>query len=107
MIGSWNSTAMFFAALFSSPSLWKSQKDAIVVLPPGGPIHLALQMMHKAKLITRSPEGNELDTEAFEPAALYLNNGLMLELLQGMPGANLADVHGGLYMLGTRRPAKS
>lgn len=103
-IGSWNATAMFMVALFSNPSLAAKLTDREVMLPPGGPIFAALQLLYKAKLLKKSPSGNELDDEAFEPGSIYENNALMAELLVGRPGWSMIDVHSGLYMLGTRFP---
>lgn len=101
-IGSWNATAMFMVALFSKPTLAATLTNREVMLPPGGPVYNALKILHKAKMLSTPPSGNELDDEAFEPGSIYENNALMAELLHGRSGWSMIDVHSGLYMLGTR-----
>ncbi|CAA2137791.1 hypothetical protein [Methylobacterium bullatum] len=101
-IGSWNATAMFMAALFAQPSLAATQTEPKPMLPPGGPIFKGLQMLHKAGIIKEAPHGSDLDDQAFEPGALYVNNSLLQELCAGLSGWCLIDVHSGVYMLGTR-----
>ena len=103
-IGSWNATAMFMVALFSNPTLAATLTSTEIMLPPGGPIHAGLSILHKAKVLKTPPHGNALDEEAFEPGSIYLNSALMAELLVGRPGWSMIDVHSGLYMLGTRYP---
>lgn len=103
-IGSWNATAMFMAALFVQPTLAAQQIEPKPMLPPGGPISRGLQMLHKAGVLKDGPVSNELDDQAFEPGALYINNGLLQDLCAGLPGWGLIDVHSGVYMLGTRHP---
>jgi len=103
-IGSWNSTAMFMAALFAQPELAKTQRSPKPLLPPGGPVFNGLKMLHAAKVLTNAPEGGELDTQAFEPGVLYLNNDLLAELCRMRDDWCLLDVHSGVYMLGTRHP---
>jgi hypothetical protein len=103
-IGSWNATAMFMIGLFSKPALGKRLRTPEVMLPPGGPIFAGLSILYQAGVILDKPAGSELDDEAFEPGALYENNALMAELLKGLADWSLLDVHGGLYMLGTRHP---
>jgi hypothetical protein len=103
-IGSWNSTAMFMAALFAQPKLASTQRTHKPLLPPGGPVFHGLKAMHTAKILPRSPEGSELDDQAFEPGALFLNNSLLSELCAMRSDWCLLDVHSGLYMLGTRHP---
>lgn len=103
-IGSWNSTAMFMAALFAQPSLAKTQRKPEPILPPGGPIPAGLRMLHMAKALSRLPAGSALDDEAFEPGALYENNALLVELVEQRPDCCLLDMHSGVYMLGTRDP---
>lgn len=104
-IGSWNATAMFMIALFAQPALATTQVEPKPVLPPGGPVHAGLSLLHQAGVISRAPAGSALDDEAFEPGALFENNALLTELQKGLPGWCLTDVHGGVYMLGTRRPS--
>jgi hypothetical protein len=104
-IGSWNATAMFMIALFAQPTLAASQVEPKPVLPPGGPVYAGLSLLHQAGVISRAPAGSELDDEAFEPGALFENNALLVELQKGLSGWCLTDVHGGVYMLGTRRPS--
>jgi hypothetical protein len=104
-IGSWNATAMFMIALFAQPALAATQAEPKPVLPPGGPIHAGLSLLHQAGVISRPPAGSALDDEAFEPGALFENNGLLSELQKGLPSWCLTDVHGGVYTLGTRRPS--
>lgn len=101
-IGSWNSTAMFMAALFAHPSLAKKQYSHKPLLPPGGPVFNGLKMLHAAKVLTSAPVGNELDSQAFEPGSLYINNTLLTELCKLRSDWCLLDVHSGIYMLGTR-----
>lgn len=103
-IGSWNATAMFMIALFAQPKLGDQLLEASVMLPPGGPIHTALSILHQVGLSAK-PEGSELDDQSFEPGAIFANTGLMADLLKGLPDWDLLDVHSGLYMLGTRDPA--
>lgn len=101
-IGSWNATAMFMCALFAQPTLAAQHVKPRPVLPPGGPIFGGLHILHKSGVLLTAPEGSELDDQAFEPGALYLNNNLFVELLSGLDGWSLIDVHSGVYMLGTR-----
>jgi hypothetical protein len=103
-IGSWNSTAMFMAALFAQPELAKSQRSEKPLLPPGGPVFNGLRMLYRAKVLSNPPEGNELDSEAFEPGSLYINNSLLAELCGRREDWCLLDVHSGIYLLGTRDP---
>jgi hypothetical protein len=103
-IGSWNSTAMFMVALFAQPSLARSMKDVIVVLPPGGPIFTALSVLHKVKLLSAPPDGNDMDDGGWEPGVLFNNNALMQSLIAGPHDLNMIDLHSGLYMLGTKYP---
>lgn len=101
-VGSWNATAMFMVGLFSNPSLAEQLLHPDVMLPPGGPIHNGLAILHKAGVLAKPPSGTELDDGGFEPGVIYANNALMEELLRGRDDWNLLDVHSGLYMLGTR-----
>ncbi len=101
-IGSWNACALFMVALFSNDMLSKQLLDTAVLLPPGGPIFKGLSILHTAQLLSQSPEGTELDDQAYEPGAVFLNNQLMAEMLKGLPNWNMTDIHSGLYMLGTR-----
>ena len=103
-IGSWNATAMFMVALFSKPVIAATLRDSEVVLPPGGPIHAGLSILHKSNILKLPPAGSELDDEALEPGAIYENNALMAELLVGRDSWSMIDVHTGLYLLGTRYP---
>lgn len=103
-IGSWNSTAMFMAALFAKPALAKSQRSHKPLLPPGGPVLTGLKMLHAANVLKTAPEGSELDDQSFEPGALYVNNSLLTELCALREDWCLLDVHSGIYMLGTRHP---
>lgn len=59
---------------------------------------------HSAKVLSKQPESSELDDQAFEPGALYLNNELLSELCRMRDDWCLLDVHSGVYMLGTRHP---
>lgn len=106
-IGSWNATAMFMVALFAQPHLAATMVDRAFILPPGGPIFNALKLLHQSHVLSTPPAGSELDDEAFEPGALYVNNALMESLLKGLPGWSMLDLHSGLYMLGTRHPASN
>lgn len=104
-IGSWNGTAVFMIALFAQPSLGDQLKEAGVMLPPGGPIHAALSLLHLAGVTSRRPEGSELDDASFEAGAIFANTALMAEIRKGRDDWDMLDVHSGLYMLGTRDPA--
>lgn len=101
-IGSWNATAMFMTALFAQPALASTMVATDVMLPPGGPIYSALALLHRTHVLSKAPDGSELDDAAFEPGSIFANTGLMAELLQGKSDWSLIDVHSGLYMLGTR-----
>jgi hypothetical protein len=103
-IGSWNATAMFMCALFARPKLAAIHIEPKPLLPPGGPIFAGLQILSRTGVILRSPAGSELDDQSFEPGALYENNSLFVEILKGLDGWGLVDVHSGVYMLGTRHP---
>jgi hypothetical protein len=106
-IGSWNATAMFMIALFAQPKLAAALTTPEVLLPPGGPIFGALQLLYRAHVLVKPPEGSELDDQSFEPGALYVNNSLFSELQKGVDDWSLVDVHSGLYMLGTRYAASN
>jgi len=103
-IGSWNATAMFMTALFAKPKLAAEHVKPPPVLPPGGPIYAGLQLLHETGVLFGKPEGNELDDYSFEPGALYINNSLLAELCSSLTDCSLIDIHGGIYMLGTRDP---
>lgn len=91
-------------ALFAQPELAATHAQPPPILPPSGPIFSGLKLLHKAGVLSRPPEGNSLDDEAFEPGALYLNNALLAELRKDMDECTMIDIHGGVYMLGTRHP---
>lgn len=95
---------MFMAALFAQPELAATHLSPPPVLPPGGPINTGLALLHKAGVVSRAPAGSDLDDAAFEPGAIYENNGLFAELCKQLSDWSLIDVHSGLYMLGTRDP---
>lgn len=103
-IGSWNSTAMFMVALFSRPILAKSMKESVVVLPPGGPVFSALNILHSVKILNQKPDGNDMDDGGWEPGVLFGNNKLMETLIPGLSDFNMLDLHSGLYLLGTNYP---
>lgn len=103
-IGAWNATAMFMVALFAQPALCATQIDPVPMLPPGGPINGGLALLHKAGVLSGPPAGSLLDDQAFEPGAIYENNGLLTEICKQKAGWSLVDVHSGVYMLGTRDP---
>lgn len=103
-IGAWNATAMFMVAFMSNDALKSAMTTAEVILPPGGPIHAALSILHQTHVLPKKPEGSELDDESFEPGAIHANTGLMEDLAKGCAGWDLLDVHSGLYLLGTRYP---
>jgi hypothetical protein len=106
-IGSWNSTAMFMAALFAQPQLAKTQRTHKPLLPPRGPVFTGLKVLHTFKVLKKTPDGSPLDDQAFELGSLYINNDLMTELLSYRKDWCLLDIHSGLYMLGTRHPASA
>ena len=101
-IGAWNATAMFMVALFAKPDLAATQLSPPPMLPPGGPIHAGLALLRRCGIVSRPPAGSTLDDAAFEPGALYENNGLLAELCGQRKDWCLIDVHSGIYMLGTR-----
>lgn len=103
-IGSWNATAMFMIALFAQPALAATMRRPGPMLPPGGPIHAGLAILHRHRVLSKAPAGSDLDDQAFEPGAIYENNALFEELCRGLPDWSLIDVHSGVYMLGTRSP---
>ena len=103
-IGSWNATAMFMTALFGQPALAQTQDGPPPMLPPGGPIFNGLKLLCDSGIVSRRPAGSELDDAAFEPGAIYENNGLLSELCKQESGWCLIDVHSAVYMLGTRHP---
>lgn len=103
-IGAWNGTAMFMTALFANPALAATHVSPPPMLPPGGPIHGGLTLLHQAGVISRPAAGSELDDAAFEPGAIYENNGLFAELCKQRSDWSLIDVHSGVYLLGTRHP---
>jgi len=103
-IASWNATAMFMVAAFAQPSLAATMKGADFVLPPGGPITVALARLHRDHLLSRAPSGGQLDDEGWEPGVLFENNALMAELIAGPHDLNMIDLHSGLYLLGTNHP---
>ncbi len=101
-IGSWNATAMFMTALLSAPDLAATQRGPVPILPPGGPIFEGLSVLHIAGLTSTPPDRADLDGRGFEPGVLYANNALLAELLKGRSDWSMTDVHGGVYLLGTR-----
>jgi hypothetical protein len=103
-IGAWNGTAMFMTALFAQPALAATHVSPPPMLPPGGPINVGLMLLHHAGILSRPPAGSDLDDAAFEPGAVYENNGLFAELCKQRSDWSLIDVHSGVYMLGTRHP---
>jgi hypothetical protein len=103
-IGSWNATAMFMTALFAQPTLASTCQKQPPTLPPGGPIYKGLQLLHQAGILSRAPDGSEVDDASFEPGVIYANNALLEELQGGHNGWSLIDVHSGVYMIGTRHP---
>lgn len=103
-IGAWNATAMFMAALFAQPVLAERQVSPPPMLPPGGPIHAGLNLLHQTGVLSGPASGSVLDDAAFEPGAIYVNNGLFSELCKQRSDWCLIDVHSGVYMLGTRDP---
>lgn len=103
-IGAWNGTAMFMTALFAQPGLAATQASPPPMLPPGGPIHAGLTLLHQAGITSRPAAGSALDDAAFEPGAIYENNSLLSELCKQRTDWSLIDVHSGIYMLGTHDP---
>jgi hypothetical protein len=103
-IGSWNATAMFMCVLFAQPALAAMHVQPRPVLPPGGPILAGLRLLHRTGVLPTPPDETELDDQAFDPTALYLNNDRLADILTGLEGWSLVDVHSGVYMLGTRHP---
>ncbi|MBB4124641.1 hypothetical protein [Martelella radicis] len=103
-IGSWNATAMFMSALFAQPSLAATLVTRDVMLPPGGPIHKALSLLHQVNVIAKPPEGSELDDAPVESGSIYANTGLIEDVLIGTADTSMLDIHSGLSMLGTRLP---
>ncbi len=101
-IGAWNATAVFMMALRAQPDLAATHLEPLPLLPPAGPIYAGLSLLHRVGILSRPPEGSDLDDEAFEPGALYVNNALLAELRRQLPDWSMIDVHCGVYMLGTR-----
>ena len=104
-IGAWNATAMFMTELCLRSRRWR--RPMLVLrqdLPPGRPIYAGLMLLNRAGVLSRSPAGSDLDDAAFEPGAIYENNGLLAEPLRAAADWSLIDVHSGVYMLGTRHP---
>jgi hypothetical protein len=103
-IGTWNATAMFMVALFSMPKLAATLVDNSVLLPPGGPISTALNLLHQCHVLTRPPAA-KLDEGEVDLGVIVEDNGLFAELRAGLSDWSMVDVHSGLYMLGTRLEA--
>lgn len=103
-IGTWNATAMFMVALFSMPKLAATVVDNSVLLPPGGPISTALNLLHQCHLL-KHPPAAKLDEAEVELGAIVEDNGSFAELRAGLSDWSMLDVHSGLYMLGTRYEA--
>lgn len=103
-IGSWNATAMSMVAAFAQPSLAATMKTNDFMLPPGGPIWVALRKLHQSRVLSRPPSGSDLDDGGWEPGVLFENNALMAELIPGPHNLNMIDLHSGLYLLGTNHP---
>ena len=103
-IGSWNATAMFMVASFAQPKLAQTMRRNDFMLPPGGPITVALAKLHRVHTISSRPAGGDMDDDGWEPGVLYENNALMAELIPGPTNLNMIDLHSGLYLLGTNHP---
>ena len=101
-IGSWNATAMFMVALFAQQKLAKTLISNEVLLPPGGPVFLALKLLNDTHVLNVPPDGSQIDDGGVEGGVLFNNNEIIGSLLIGMPDWSMLDVHSGLYMLGTR-----
>jgi hypothetical protein len=101
-IGAWNATAMFMAALFANRELATTQVSPPPMLPPSGAIHAGLTILHEAGVTGKPSAGRSLDDAAFEPGAIYENNGILGELCAHRRDWCLIDVHSGVYALGTR-----
>ena len=101
-IGPWNATALFMTALFAQPDLAATMKSAPPILPPGGPISAGLRLLFEAGAI-KEPPNTSTDEEKFAGlSAAMLDNGLMADLLNGVPDASMIDMHTAIYLLGTR-----
>jgi hypothetical protein len=103
-IGSWNATAMFMVAGFAQPKLAATMRDNAFILPPGGPIWVALRKLYQAHVLPHGPSGSDLDDGDWEPGVLFENNALMATIVKGAPALNMIDLHSGLYLLGTNHP---
>ena len=101
-IGPWNSTALFMVALFARPNLAATMTTIGPILPPGGPIHRALNLLHDAGTTQLPAQSLEDDDRFSALAAATADNGTMQDLLRGMSGCSMIDMHSGLYMIGTR-----
>jgi hypothetical protein len=95
---------MFMVAAFAQPTLAASMKSYDFILPPGGPIWVALAKLNRVHVLTHRPAGGDLDDENWEPGVLFENNALMAELIPGPHDLNMIDLHSGLYLLGTNHP---
>jgi hypothetical protein len=102
-VGVWNGTAMFMVALFAQPELAKVLIKNDVQLPTGGPIQAGLSLLHQAHFL-KNPPSPKVDDSAFDLGRVAIDNGSFVEILAGLGGWSLLDVHSGVYLLGTRTP---
>lgn len=101
-IGPWNATALFMVALFARPDLAASMVTSGPILPPGGPIHRALNLLFQAGTTALPAQSLEDDNRFSALAAATADNGTMQDLLRGLSDCSMVDMHSGLYMIGTR-----
>ncbi len=103
-IGPWNATALFMVALFARPKLAAEMKTLGPVLPSGGPISRALNLLHHVHVTNHPAQTLEDDVRFGALAGATADNGTMQELIVGMADCSMVDMHSGMYMLGSRDP---
>ena len=103
-IGPWNATALFMVALFARPKLAQTMKTLGPVLPSGGPISRALNLLYQVGVTNHPAQALEDDVRLSALAGATADNGTMQELIVGMSDCSMVDMHSGLYMLGSRDP---
>jgi hypothetical protein len=103
-IGPWNATALFMVALFARPTLAKTMRTLGPILPSGGPISRALNLLYQVGVTNHGAQSLEDDVRFSALAGATADNGTMQELIVGMGDCSMVDMHSGLYMLGSRDP---
>jgi hypothetical protein len=101
-IGPWNATALFMVSLFAQPELAGQMTTMGPILPSGGPISRALNILYQDHLTERGAQALEDDVRLGGLGGAAADNGTMQDLIRGLNGTSMVDIHSGLYMLGTR-----